>query len=40
VMTIVGLLGVEYLLVPITEWMMQSGWISLPHLATEVSITH
>ncbi|MCB5320482.1 sodium/proton antiporter NhaB [Yersinia intermedia] len=40
VMTIVGLLGVEYLLVPITEWMMQSGWISLPHLASEVSITH
>ncbi|CNH48517.1 sodium/proton antiporter [Yersinia thracica] len=40
VMTIVGLLGVEYLLVPVTEWMMQSGWISLPHLAAGVSITH
>ncbi|MDN0117788.1 sodium/proton antiporter NhaB [Yersinia frederiksenii] len=40
VMTVVGLLGVEYLLVPVTEWMMQSGWISLPHIATEVSITH
>lgn len=40
VMTCVGLLGVEYLLVPATEWMMQSGWISLPHLATGVSITH
>ncbi|AJI84629.1 sodium/proton antiporter NhaB [Yersinia enterocolitica] len=40
VMTGVGLLGVEYLLVPVTEWMMQSGWISLPHIAAGVSITH
>ncbi|MGP2469718.1 sodium/proton antiporter NhaB [Yersinia sp. 2540 StPb PI] len=40
VMTSVGLLGVEYLLVPVTEWMMQSGWISLPHLAAGASITH
>ncbi|MFW5402014.1 sodium/proton antiporter NhaB [Yersinia sp. 1252 StPb PI] len=40
VMTLVGLLGVEYLLVPVTEWMMQSGWISLPHLAAGASITH
>lgn len=40
VMTIVGLLGVEFLLVPATEWMVQSGWISLPHLVAGVSITH
>ncbi|MFA3778853.1 sodium/proton antiporter NhaB [Yersinia sp. 1652 StPb PI] len=40
VMTSVGLLGVEYLLVPVTEWMMQSGWISLPDLAAGASITH
>ncbi|MFV8759964.1 sodium/proton antiporter, partial [Yersinia enterocolitica] len=40
VMTGVGLLGVEYLLVPVTEWMMQSGWISLPHIAAGVSMTH
>lgn len=30
VMTIVGLLGVEFWLLPITQWMESLGWISLP----------
>ena len=30
VLTIVGLLGVEFTLVPATEWMLHAGWISSP----------
>ena len=30
VLTIVGLLGVEFTLVPATEWMLHAGWISAP----------
>ena len=30
VLTVVGLLCVQYTLVPATEWMMQAGWLSLP----------
>ncbi|PSH37928.1 Na+/H+ antiporter NhaB [Yersinia pseudotuberculosis] len=40
VMTIVGLLGVEFLLVPMTEWLTQAGWISLPHITNGVAIPH
>lgn len=40
VMTIVGLLGVEFLLVPATEWLTQAGWISLPQVISGVAITH
>lgn len=39
-MTIVGLLGVEFLLVPMTEWLTQAGWISLPHITNGVAIPH
>ena len=30
VLTVVGLLCVQFTLVPATEWMLQAGWISLP----------
>ncbi|OUY16587.1 Na(+)/H(+) antiporter NhaB [Yersinia pestis subsp. microtus bv. Altaica] len=40
VMTIVGLLGVEFLLVPMPEWLTQAGWISLPHITNGVAIPH
>ncbi len=40
IMTVVGLLGVEFLLVPVTEWMMHIGWISLPNIAAGVVTTH
>jgi NhaB family Na+:H+ antiporter len=33
VLTLVGLLCVEFTLVPATDWMMHSGWITTPGTA-------